>query len=428
MNDIKLKENTTVGEKYYYIKHKSGLDIYVVPKKFTSNYAIFSTKYGSADNCFKLEGDKDFISVPPGIAHYLEHKMFESEDGTDTFARFAKNGAHVNAFTSNEMTAYLFDGMDEFDENLESLLDFVSKPYFTPENVEKERGIIGQEIRMCEDNPMRAIHYNLLDALYETNPVKINTAGTVESIAEITPELLYSCYRTFYNLSNMMLVAVGDITPEQVIKVADKVLPVQEEKKIIRFYGTEKRTVNKSRVTAQFDIAAPMIYLGIKTPEIPTDPMKRLKRKMEVSTLFDLMFGSTSEFALDVYQSGLVRGFDAVYTLDHMYGMGVLRGESPEPEKVWEKFISYTEEKKKTGFSREDFDRIKRVQYAGSIKMCDFVHNIAFAFTMLKHDDSDIFDCIEAEKEVKFEDMLPLANEIFREEYYAMSVVEPKKK
>lgn len=306
MSEIIMREDKAIGERYYYTKHKSGLDIYVIPKKFRTSYAIFSTKYGAIDNCFKLEGDKDFVKVPDGIAHFLEHKMFENEDGSDTFERFAKYGADPNAFTSSEMTGYLFSCTSHYDENLEILLDYVTKPYFTPQTVAKEQGIIGQEIKMGEDNPSRARYYNTMEALYADSQIKINVAGTVESIAEITADLLYSCYRTFYNLSNMVLVTSGDITMEQVLAVADKVLPMQDEKKIVRCYNAEKAEVNKKRVKVKMAVSKPMFEIGIKDIEIPADPKELLKKSIAGSVLYDMLFGTTSDFAIDVYESGLV--------------------------------------------------------------------------------------------------------------------------
>ena len=249
MNDKRITGRTTdFGEKYYYTKHKNGLEIYVIPKDFATSFAMFSTKYGAIDNCFKLEGEAEFHEVPDGIAHYLEHKMFENEDGVDTFSRFAKYGANANAFTSGTMTSYLFSCTEHLKENLEILLDYVSKPYFTPENVEKERGIIGQEIRMYEDNPGSAIYYNLLEAMYEKNQTRINVAGTVESIAEITPELLYDCYYTFYNFSNMTLCVSGRADMEMVLDAVDRILPEREQKTIVRNYYSEKPEVFKKRI------------------------------------------------------------------------------------------------------------------------------------------------------------------------------------
>ncbi|MBQ9510272.1 MAG: insulinase family protein [Clostridia bacterium] len=427
MSEIITRVNESVGEKYYYTRHKSGLDIFVIPKKFTESYALFSTRYGAIDNCFKLEGDAEFVKVPDGIAHYLEHKMFENEDGVDTFARFAKYGADANAFTSSEMTAYLFSCTDHFDENLEILLDYVTKPYFTPQTVAKEQGIIGQEIRMGEDNPHRALYYNLMEALYEKHQIKLNVAGTVESIAEITADLLYSCYRTFYNLSNMMLVVSGDVTMEQVLKTADKILPMQEEKKIVRKYEDEKREVNKKRVKASFPVARPLFMIGVKDPDIPADPQERLKKMVAGDMLYSVMFGSTSEFAIDVYESGLVRGFNAGYELDHVYGMGTFSGEADDPEAVYAKLLDYIAEKKKTGLSEADFERCKRASYASLVREFDSVH-VANTFTYLRHDDIDVFDYIEAAKNVKFDELKPLLQTLFDEKYFAMSVVEPIEK
>lgn len=428
MSEIIMREDKTIGERYYYTKHKSGLDIYVIPKKFRQSYAIFSTKYGAADNCFKLEGDKDFVKVPDGIAHFLEHKMFENEDGSDTFERFAKYGADANAFTSSEMTGYLFSCTSHYDENLEILLDYVTKPYFTPQTVAKEQGIIGQEIKMGEDNPGRARYYNTMEALYADNQIKINVAGTVESIAEITADLLYSCYRTFYNLSNMVLVTSGDITMEQVLAVADKVLPMQEEKKIVRSYNPEKAEVNKKRVKVKMAVSKPMFEIGIKDIEIPAEPKELLKKSIAGAVLYDMLFGGTSDFAIDVYESGLVRGFAAGYSLDHIFGMGELIGESDDPEAVYDKFVKYVEEKKKTGLDQGEFERIKKANYASLVKSFDSTQNIANNVTYMLLDGIDIMDYSKAVSEVSFEYTEELLRKLFDERYYAMSVVEPLEK
>ena len=193
---ITLRENKALGERYYEIHHKSGLRIYFIPKDFSVTYALFATQYGSIDNVFRLAGEESFAKVPEGIAHFLEHKMFENEDGTDTFERFAKIGASANAFTSNDMTAYEFSCTDNVYEALEILLDYVTHPYFTKENVQKEQGIIGQEIQMCDDNPMRRLYQELLANLFSQDAVRINICGTKDTIAQITPELLYRCYNT----------------------------------------------------------------------------------------------------------------------------------------------------------------------------------------------------------------------------------------
>lgn len=203
-----IVKSERLGESYSVFHHPSGLDVLVWKMEgFTTTEAIFATKYGSIYNCFKTKDSKDFINVPEGIAHFLEHKLFENED-TDVFDLYAKTGANANAFTSFDETAYTFSCSENWEDSLEILLDFVQKPYFTEQSVAKEQGIIGQEIKMCADSPERQCFYNLLKALYVNHPIKIDIAGTVDTIAEITPDLLYECYYTFYNLHNMVL-AIG---------------------------------------------------------------------------------------------------------------------------------------------------------------------------------------------------------------------------
>ena len=419
-----MERTTDFGEKYFYTKHRSGLDIYVIPKDFKTSFAMFSTKYGAIDNCFKLAGEKEFHEVPDGIAHYLEHKMFENEDGVDTFSRFAKYGANANAFTSGTMTSYLFSCTDHLKENLEILLDYVSKPYFTPENVEKERGIIGQEIRMYEDHPDSAIYYNLLEALYEKHQTRINVAGTVESIAKITPELLYDCYYTFYNFSNMTLCVSGRADMDMVLDVVDRILPEREQKTIVRHYHSEKPEVYRRRAEAKFEVAKPMFLIGVKDMDISSDSHVRMKKKAAMGMLTDMLFGSTSPFAIDVYESGLVNGFDVGYDHGHDSSKILLEGETDDPEAVYGKFLSYLEENRKSGLSREDFTRIQRASYASYIRMFDST-KLAQSFTYMIHDDCDPFDYGEALRAVTFEDVSDLFGKLFREEYYAMSVINP---
>ena len=234
------------GESVFYKKHESGLNIYIMPRSgYSSSYAIFGTKYGSVDSEFVVPGEESVTKVPDGIAHYLEHKMFDQPDGNNVFDKFSKFGGEANAFTSFNMTAYLFSCTENFEENLETLMDYVQSPYFTKESVEKEQGIIGQEIRMYDDNAPWRVFFNFLGLLYQNNPVKLDIAGTVESIAEIDYELLYKCYNTFYNLSNMTLFVTGDFDTEKTLAIIEKNIknnvPFSEE--IKRIYPDEPKAV-----------------------------------------------------------------------------------------------------------------------------------------------------------------------------------------
>lgn len=427
MSKITVFEKKDIGEKYYRTVHKSGLEIFLIPKDCAEYNAFFTTRYGACDNCFRLKGEKEFTKVPDGIAHYLEHKMFDNENGEDTFERFAKYGADANAFTSTNLTSYLFSCTSHFEENLEILLDYVTKPYFTPQTVQKEQGIIGQEIKMGEDNPRRMLYYNAMEAMYKDSQVKINVAGTVESISHITSDLLYSCYNTFYNLSNMFLTVSGNTTMEDILKVCDKVLPIKPPVEIERHYNEEQNCVNKKRVTAQFEISRPMFIIGIKNPNLPKDAVQLMKDEAGYSMLFDLLFGSTSDFAIEMEKSGLVNGFRASFDSGMISSYGSVSGESDNPEKVYDKVTAYIEEVKKNGFSKADFDRIKKAKYAEYIRTFD-TSNIAEPFLFCKLEGEDLFEMNDYIKEVRFEDMEVLLNRLFVEEHYCMSVVEPIKK
>ncbi len=419
-----IRKTSPIGESYEYAKHKSGLDVYVIPKAFATSYAVFATRYGAIDNCFEVEGDgRGLHEVPDGIAHYLEHKMFENEDGVDTFSRFAAYGANANAFTTANMTAYLFSCTDYLYENLEILLDYVSKPYFTPENVEKERGIIGQEIRMYEDDPASAIYYNLLEAMFETHQTRINVAGTVDSIAKITPELLYDCYYTFYNFSNMTLCISGKAEMEKVLSLLDRILPEREQKNITRHYHAEKPEVYKKRVTARAEIAKPIFMIGVKCLSNETGEAL-LRKNVALDILTDVLFGDTSPFAIEVYESGLVNGFDA--SAYHGEGASKLfmEGETDDPEAVYDRVLAYLDEIREKGLSREAFERVKRASYASYIKMFDSTR-LADEYTFMLREGYDPFTYGEALEHITFEDIEALFPMVFREEYMAMSTVFP---
>lgn len=427
-NGFVLKENDSIGEKYYYKIHPTGLPIYVIPKKFTTYYAIFATKYGSVDRIFKTKDEKDFITVPDGIAHYLEHKMFENEDGEDTFLRYARYGGNANAFTSFDKTAYLFSCTENFDENLEILLDFVSKPYFTPETVQKEQGIIGQEIKMYDDNPGWRVYFNLLGALYKDHPVKVDIAGTVESIAQITAETLYRCYNTFYNLNNMVLCVCGDVTPEQVEAVADKVLGTSPapDPKIERTYPTEELKINKPVVKQKMDVAKPLYYIGIKMKpsDEGTSPLHTL---IEHDVLQRLLFGPDSDFYAENYESGLINPqFNTEYEEARDYAHLVISGTHDDPMKVFEKIKEEIDKRKKEFFSKEDFEREKKTAYASSLFMFDHSSDIANIFMNSYMNGTDIYEGFDYFAELTYEDIKKRFIDTYDTSLMAISIIEPK--
>lgn len=376
MSNIKEIKNELLNDSYYEIDHSSGLKIFVYPKEnYSSAYAVFGTKYGSIDTRFRLEGEKDFICVPEGIAHFLEHKLFESEE-LDAFARYAKTGASANAYTSFDKTCYLFSCSGNFRQSLEILLDFVSNPYFTPETVQKEQGIIGQEIKMCNDDPGWESLFSLLRAMYHNHPVKIDIAGTVESISHITADLLYSCYETFYNPMNMALAVAGNVTVEQVLSVADRILKPKASKKIERSFEQEPETVVQDTITRKLSVAMPIFAIGykenIKTPE------RTLKEALESAILLDIIAGKTSNLYEELISEGLVNTtFDTEYFEGYGYSAHIFTGESTNYEKVRERINGEIMRVKKEGVSREEFDRIKKKHYGSFIMNFNDIDSIA---------------------------------------------------
>ena len=258
-----------VGDSYYQVEHPSGLTVLLYPKEHCSTtYAIFGTRYGSIDNCFQRSDEAGPESVPEGIAHYLEHKLFESEEG-DAFERFSKTGASANAFTSFESTCYLFSTTDQVYQSLEILLDFVQSPYFTEETVRKEQGIIGQEIKMYDDDPQWRVMFNYLKAMYRSHPIREDIAGTVESIAKITPELLYRCYNTFYNLGNMVLAIAGNFQVDKALAVCDKMLKPAAPVTVQRVFPQEPDTIVQPVVEERLSVASPLFQFGFKGGPAP---------------------------------------------------------------------------------------------------------------------------------------------------------------
>ncbi len=263
--------------------------------------------------------------------------------------------------------------------------------------------------------------------MYEKHQTRVNVAGTVESIAKITPELLYDCYYTFYNFSNMTLCISGRADMEQVLEIVDRVLPEREQKTIIRHYHDEKPEVFKKRVSAEFEVAKPMFLIGIKDIDISEDDMLRVKKAVTMDILVDMLFGDTSSFAIEVYESGLVNGFDASCDHAHDSSKIFLEGEADDPEEVYAAFLSYLASVYENGLCEEDFERVKRASYASYIKMFDSLR-LADRYTFMLHDGYDPFTYGDALKAVTFEDVKALFPLLFKEEYYAMSVVNPMTK
>jgi len=428
---FKTIENKKIDEKYYFFKHESGLDIFVFPKNHTTAYALFGTKYGSVDNIFKTSGDKDFTEVPDGIAHFLEHKLFENEDGIHADQLFAETGAYSNAYTAFDKTCYLFscsDNGENFDKSLEALLGFVTSPYFTEESVRKEQGIIGQEIKMYDDHPGWQVYFQMLSNMYEKHSVRLDIAGTIKSISKITAEILYKCYNTFYNLNNMALVVSGDVTPEQVKKTADKILKPADTIEIERYKYDEPEGVRESIriIEKKLQVAKPLFNIGIKDDEINITGKELAKKIAETNMLISMMFGMSSDFYTRLYGSGKINNeFGAGSETQPEYSHWVFSGESENPKEIMDEIINEFEDKIKNGLDKDAFERCKRTSYASSITIFDNTENIANAFINCIYSGYDLLDLPEIIGSVTFEDMARRLKQIFKKENFIMSVINP---
>lgn len=412
-------------EKYDLIQHESGLSVYIFPKKLTSSYALFATRYGSIDNAFAEDGTE--VRVPDGIAHFLEHKLFENEDGSDSFARFSALGADANAYTSYGRTAYLFSCTEHFEESLEELLTFVTRPYFTEASVKKEQGIIAEEIRMYEDSPWDRCQRLLLGALYHNHPVRKNICGSIKSIGEITPELLYRCHRVFYHPSNMALIVCGDVTAEQVLSVVDSVIPQKATPHSLkRLIPKEPPTVAKERVECRMQVSKPLFYIGIKDPVIPTDPQERLWRDAAMTLLDEILFSRSGELYNALFEEGIITpAFFGDYSSSDSFAYHCISGESDDPEAVLVRIKEYIAEVAKKGIDREVFERCRRVLYSDELRAYDSTEEIANRLLSFVFDDAEMFSYPALLQSITQEELEALLRDAFRDEYFAISIVYP---
>ncbi|HFK1684862.1 TPA: M16 family metallopeptidase [Bacillus tropicus] len=395
MNSIIYKK---LGETIYQEKLANGLEVFILPKKeFHKTFATFTTKYGSIDNKFSSLGKECSTQVPDGIAHFLEHKMFESEKG-DVFHTFAKQGASVNAFTNFTRTAYTVSATSEINKNLITLLDFVQDPYFTDETVEKERGIIEQEIKMYDDNPNWRARFGILENMYKSHPVKIDIAGTIDSINQITKEDLYSCYNTFYHPNNMLLFIIGPVVPEEVIKLirenqGRKTFPDPEE--IQRIFPNEDAKVNRRSSIMKLPVQIPKVFIGYKEANPMRQGKELLKYELSLNVLLELMFGKGSKAYEKMYDNGyLDESFTFDYTNEKYFGFSVIGGGSQEPEEIIKIVNETIFEFKKESIKKEDAQRVIKKEIGSFLSAINSPQFIANQFTRYRFNDMDLFDVL----------------------------------
>ncbi|MCG0274733.1 MAG: insulinase family protein [Thermosediminibacteraceae bacterium] len=421
-----------IGENLFYQKFDNGLKAFVLPKKnFNKVYAIYSTKYGSIDSEFVVPATGERLKVPEGIAHFLEHKMFEMPYG-NVFDKFAELGTSSNAYTNYTSTTYLFSATSAFEENLKLLLEFVETPYFTKESVEKEKGIITQELRMYEDDPEWQVMLNLLRALYHKHPVREDIGGTVDSIQKIDVDTLYKCYNTFYHPSNMVIFVTGAVEPDQVFEIImeheeKKNLPPQDE--IIRIYPEEPNTVNMPHIDVKLSVSRPLFLLGFKDADVGYDGTELLKKEITLNLLLEVIFGKSSPVYEKLYEEGLIDDrFGFSYEGQRDYGFCTIGGETKDPGKLKDELVNSLNEVKVKGLNEEDFERVKKKFLGDFIQGFDSLEFIANSFVSYYHRNINIFDFPETLKRITFEEANCRLYEFFDFNRMAVSTVYPKEK
>ena len=413
-----------LGETVYCETLSNGLEIRVVPKPdHAKKYAFFATRYGGMDTRFSLDGQ--WLDTPAGIAHYLEHKMFDTKEG-NALQELAKNGAEPNAFTSNSMTGYYFDSTDHFDENLEILLSFVSVPWFTQESVAKEQGIIGQEIRMIEDNPDWQIYVRMLRALYQVSTARTSIAGTVESIAQITAETLYQCHKAFYTPSNMILTVVGGVDPVKVSGLARRILPQEGGPAIPRDYGQEPEALETRETRLAMEVSSPQCLTGYKCRPVQ-EGEDRLRTMILGDLACDLLFGESSPLYQRLYSQGLINAsFGGAFEL--MPGVAYLYagGESKEPRAVAAELQKEADRLVREGLDGDFFQRTLRASFGSNLRGLNSFENIAVSLTEGYFGGYDPFRFPQVFDSVTQEDVLRFLQENVTESRSVLSEIVPK--
>ena len=413
-------ENKSINEKMYKYILDNGMKVLIIPKENTNKkYVIWGTKFGSIDNHFIEPVNKREVKVPDGVAHYLEHKMFEQKSGVDSLYTLMALGLDANAYTTNDHTAYLFSGCENFYKGLDELMDYVQNPYFTDQNVEKERGIIGQEIGMYDDDPFWKLYLNTMKCLYKNNPITLDIAGTVESISKITKEILYDCYTTFYHPSNMTMCISGNFNPDQLIEeVKKRLIPHEKVGKIIRIYPEYENDINEKRKEATMKINMPMFMIGYRDFAKDED---KIKKDVAQKIIYNSILGKCSKVYNEMYEKGLLfHEIDFEYEFSDEYAHIMLSGETKNIEEVYEIITNALEN---IEISKEDFERSKKRlygEYVGSFEDVEDVGRMVLADSMKG---INSFDYINEINNITLEECKKIQKQIFKKEKAVLSIV-----
>lgn len=427
---MKIIESLKIKEKAYVEKLENGLTVIIIPKKNASKkYVIWATHFGSIDNRFMMPQTGEEVFIPDGVAHFLEHKMFEQPNGTNSLDTLMALGIDANAYTTNNHTAYLFECTNNFEQGLDELMDYVQHPYFTDENVEKEKGIISQEIKMYDDDPGWQLYMNAMDCLYQNNPIKIDIAGTVESISKITPDILYKCYHTFYHPSNMTMVLCGDFNPEELLEeIKKRIIPKESQGEIKRIYPEKEDKINQPYKEVEMEVSTPIFMIGYKDIEtLKENRNEIIKKHIAIEILLNMIIGKSSQTYKELYEAGdLLAQPDLDYEFSEQYGHILISGQSKDPQKIQNKIKETVKQLQEKGLDEEHFERIKKKIYGDYVVEYNSVADIARMFLADKMKQINSFDYIEEYHTVTKQYCEQVLKNVFKEDNMIMSVVKGK--
>lgn len=415
-------------ERYSVVKHKTGVTIVISYRPdYASTYAMFATKYGSMNTFYNDIKTGKRVDIFDGTAHFLEHKLFENET-EDAFTLYAKTGADANAYTTFDRTAYLFSCTDNFEQSFRILLNFVQAPYFTAESIAKEQGIIGQEIKMYEDNPSTRVFWNLMKNLFAENTVAIDTAGTIESISHITPELLYNCYNAFYNPENMVIVVCGPQKEDYVLGLCDELLKERQTQKIPLQICNEPKKAVRSYSDTSLAVDIPIFAIGYKDNS-SSFGIEAVKRAAQTEIILEAVLGKTSKLYNDMYSQGIINSeFESEYMYGNGFGVTCLFGISNNPKDVYSKVVNEMNELRQSGLSKTSFENAKKSVFGRNIRMFNSVSSTAELMLDLAILDVDLEDFMRVYNDVTLEECNNRILDHFDEESSSLSVISPYNK
>lgn len=410
-----------LGERCYFDTLVNGLSVYVLPKAgFSKCFAFFATHYGGADERFRT-GER-WRQTPGGVAHFLEHKLFDMPEG-NALQTMSARGASPNAFTSTDLTGYYFTCTDQFYENLRTLLTFVTTPYFTEEGVAKEQGIIGQEIRMIQDNPSWRLYQNLLQALYASHTSRNSVAGTEESIARITPGVLELCHRTFYQPSNMVLCVAGNVDPRRVFQMAAALVPSVPPQMVERDHGGPEKPESASQeVTLEMEVSAPSFLLGFKA-----EPGGSLRRKLAGTLAAELLAGESSPLYARLYQQGLIdKSFGVEFDAGPETACFIFGGDSPDPARVSEAILNEGVRVAWNGLDEGLFRRVRRAVYGAKVRALNSFEHTCIQLAQGYFEGYQYLDFSSVYEQITRQEVEELLRESITGVRSALSIVKPK--